>query len=124
MKINVKEESFFSGYGIEKKDVFFILILILIAIFGFSFNASASVVAPPVGSYLRDLWTDTDHSSATNVNTIFDDHLNYLGGWANNVYYNGNLYNLCLASDKRIGVGWYFFDSFGSYLGGTSKLFG
>ncbi|MDD3085301.1 MAG: hypothetical protein PHU32_05445, partial [Candidatus ainarchaeum sp.] len=41
-----------------------------------------------------------------------------------NVYYNGNLYNLCLASDKRIGVGWYFFDSFGSYLGGTSKLFG
>lgn len=125
MKINVKEEGFFSGYGIEKKDIFFILILILIAIFGFSFNANASVVIPPVGSALYNFWTSTEEDNpylgATNVNTIFDTDFNYLGGWANNVYYNNNLYNPCLASDKRLGFGVGYYDSSGeSMLGGIS----
>ncbi|MDD2227557.1 MAG: hypothetical protein PHH71_03150, partial [Clostridia bacterium] len=61
MKINVKEEGFFSGYGIEKKDIFFILILILIAIFGFSFNAKAETLffedfdSYSDGYYLKDI---------------------------------------------------------------------
>jgi len=124
MKINVKEQGFFSGYGIEKKDVFFVLILILIAIFGFSFNASASVVAPPTGSVLYNLWTSTGNTtylSATNVNTIFDTDFNYLGGWANIVYYNGNLYNPCLPAYESIRYSINIYNNAGVRITGRSS---
>lgn len=107
----------------NKKIIFSLIISSIIVFFGTSNFASASVVAPPVGSALYNLWTtDPDFLPATNVNTIFDTDFNYLGGWANNVYYNGNLYNPCLSNDKRIGFGVGGYNSSGEYLGGTSTL--
>lgn len=97
--------------------------LFSLVFFGTSDFASASVVTPPVGSALYNYWTSTGNTAylyATNVNTIFDTDFNYLGGWANTVYYNDNLYNPCLASDKRIGFGLGLYDASGVYIVGTS----
>jgi hypothetical protein len=101
------------------KKIVFSLIFSLVIVFSGT-GVFASVVAPPLNSALRNYW-DITHASATNVNTIFDDYFNYLGGWANTVYYNGNLYDPCLASDKRIGFNLGFYDSSGTYVLGTSR---
>lgn len=106
----------------NKKIIFSLIVSFFLAI-SFDF-ASASVVTPPVGSALYNYWTSTGTTAylyATNVNTIFDTDFNYLGGWANNVYYNGNLYDPCLASDKRIGFGLGLYDASGVYIAGTSR---
>lgn len=96
--------------------------------FGTSNFASASVVAPPVGSLLYNYWTSSGGETvflfATNVNTIFDTDFNYLGGWKNTVYYNGDLYDPCLASNKVMGFGVGTYNSSGEYLGGTSTSVG
>ncbi|MDD3054154.1 MAG: hypothetical protein PHG84_07150 [Endomicrobiaceae bacterium] len=103
-----------------KNKIIISLILSLIIVFtGTSDFASASGFEPPINSELRNYW-DITHSSATNVNAIFDDHFNYLGGWANNVYYNGNLYNPCLSSDKRIRFALKIYDSSGTHIVGVS----
>lgn len=105
----------------NKKIIFSLIVSFFLAI-SFDF-ANASVVAPPVGSDLYNYWTSTGNDLylyATNVNTIFDTDFNYLGGWANTVYYNGDLYDPCLASDKRIGFGVGCYNASGEFMGGTS----
>ncbi len=112
----------------NKKIIISLIISSIIVFFGTSNFASASVVAPPVGSALYNYWTSTGEDipflGATNVNTIFDTDMNYLGGWKNTVYYNGNLYDPCLASNKVMGFGMGAYDSSGKYLGGTSTSVG